>query len=123
MKLKPVIAKSRSTILVYGIYIVSLIYIKVSWIKETTPTNTPLQISTNEDILQNYQVEGHNKYDVIRTVNNNREQYQLVIRALTENDAGNYNCQIRLTNLNYKQWPRKTASLTVQSKFMHYFLL
>lgn len=86
----------------------------VSWIKETTPTNTPLQISTNEDILQNYQVEGHNKYDVIRTVNNNREQYQLVIRALTENDAGNYNCQIRLTNLNYKQWPRKTASLTVQ---------
>lgn len=95
---------------------------QVNWVKETTPTNNPLLISTNEDIQSNHVVEGHNKYDIRRTVNNNREQYQLIIRALTENDAGKYKCQIRLSNLNYQQWPRKSGLLTVQSKlqvFIH----
>ncbi|CAG2198604.1 unnamed protein product [Mytilus edulis] len=62
----------------------------LQWVKQTTPSGTPLLISSNEKIHVNDVVEGHPKYYVRKSVINNRELYQLVIRALTENDAGSY---------------------------------
>lgn len=88
---------------------------ELQWVKHTTPTGNPQLISTNDHIAGiQYEVDGHRKYDIRRTVTNNREQYQLIIRALTENDAGLYKCQIRLANQNYKTWPSKFGHLTVQ---------
>lgn len=90
----------------------------LQWIKQTTPSGTPLLISSNEKIHVNDVVEGHSKYYVKKTVYNNKEQYQLVIRALTENDAGYYTCMIKLANQNYLQWPKKLGLLTVLSEQM-----
>ena len=78
---------------------------------------TPLHISTDENVKIDTMVDGKSKYDVVKTRNNTREQFQLIIRSLTETDSGNYTCQIYLANQNYKDWPQKTGNLTVQSKF------
>lgn len=86
----------------------------VQWVKDDTPSGYPLQISNNEEIKEEKIVDGKRKYDVVRTVRNNREQYQLVIRQLQETDSGAYRCQIYLPNQNYKEWPFKFGNVTVQ---------
>jgi hypothetical protein len=86
--------------------------------KKTTPTGDPFLISIDEYVKVGTVVEGKRKYDVVKIQNNNREQFQLIIRSLTETDAGDYTCQIYLPNQNYKQWPKKIGHLTVQSKFL-----
>ncbi|XP_052073260.1 lachesin-like [Mytilus californianus] len=87
---------------------------ELQWVKRTTPSGTPLLISSNENIHINDVVEGHPKYYIRKSAYNNRELYQLIIRALTETDAGYYSCMIRLSNQNYLQWPKKLGLLTVQ---------
>ena len=74
-------------------------------------------ISNNGDIKVDKLVEGKRKYDVVRKIVNNTEQFQLVIRQLQETDSGAYKCQIYLPNQNYQQWPSKFGNLTVQSKW------
>ena len=85
--------------------------------KKTTPTGNPFHISTDENVKVGTVVEGKRKYDVVKIRNNNREQFQLIIRSLTETDSGDYICQIFLQNLNHKKWPKKIGRLTVQSMF------
>ena len=87
--------------------------------KKTTPTGNPFLISTDENVKIGTVVEGKRKYDVVKIRNNNREQFQLIIRSLTETDSGDYTCQIYLPNQNYKKWPQKIGHLTVQSMFPH----
>lgn len=87
---------------------------QLQWIKQTTPTGLPQHISSDESVRIDEVVEGRRKYDVVKYRSNNREMYQLIIRSLTETDAGNYTCQIYLPNQNYKEWPQKLGSLTVQ---------
>ncbi|CAC5416127.1 unnamed protein product [Mytilus coruscus] len=87
---------------------------QLQWIKLTTPTGLPQHISSDESVRIDEVVEGRRKYDVVKYRSNNREMYQLIIRSLTETDAGNYTCQIYLPNQNYKEWPQKLGSLTVQ---------
>ena len=86
----------------------------LQWVKKTTPTGNPFLISTDENVKVGTVVEGKRKYDVVKIRNNNREQFQLIIRSLTETDSGDYTCQIYLPNQNYKKWPQKIGHLTVQ---------
>ena len=81
-----------------------------------TPSGNPLLISDGENIKINVIVDGQRKYEVVKTSRNNRDQYQLVIRGLTEVDSGDYKCQIYLPNQNYLEWPSKIGHLTVQSE-------
>ncbi|XP_052060075.1 lachesin-like isoform X2 [Mytilus californianus] len=87
---------------------------QLQWIKQITPSGLPGYISSDETVRVDYVVEGRRKYDVVKYRSNNREMYQLIIRSLTETDAGNYTCQIYLPNQNYKEWPQKLGELTVQ---------
>ncbi|CAC5416126.1 unnamed protein product [Mytilus coruscus] len=87
---------------------------QLQWIKQTTPTGLPQHISSGETVRIDEVVEGRRKYDVVKYRTNNHEIYQLIIRSLTETDAGNYTCQIYLPNQNYKEWPQKLGKLTVQ---------
>ena len=85
--------------------------------KKTTPTGNPFHISTDENVKVGTVVEGKRKYDVVKIQNNNRQQFQLIIRSLTETDSGDYTCQIRIPNQIYTTWPKKIGHLTVQSMF------
>ncbi|OPL33545.1 lachesin, partial [Mytilus galloprovincialis] len=87
---------------------------QVQWIKQTTPTGDPKHISSNETVLIDEVVEGQRKYDLVKYGSNDSDIYQLIVRSLTETDAGNYTCQIYLPNQNSTEWPRESGSLTVQ---------
>ncbi|CAC5416124.1 unnamed protein product [Mytilus coruscus] len=87
---------------------------QLQWIKQTTPTGLPQHISSGETVRIDEVVEGRRKYDVVKYRTNNHDIYQLIIRSLTETDAGNYRCQIYLPNQNYMEWPKKLGRLTVQ---------
>ena len=56
------------------------------------------------------------KYRMATKSNGRRITYMLIIRYLTEEDAGSYICSIRIQGLAYTQWPKKIGLLTVQSK-------
>ncbi|XP_063439092.1 lachesin-like [Mytilus trossulus] len=87
---------------------------QLQWIKKNTSSGEPLHISSDETIRIDEIVEGQKKYDVVKYGNTNRLMYQLIVRSLTETDAGNYTCQIYLPNQNYKEWPQKWGVLTIQ---------
>ncbi|CAC5367517.1 unnamed protein product [Mytilus coruscus] len=86
---------------------------QLQWIKQTTSTGNPMHISSGETVRVDSVVGGRKKYDVMKYAYINREIYQLIIRSVTETDAGNYTCQIYLPNQNYKEWPRKSMDLIV----------
>ncbi|XP_063439091.1 uncharacterized protein LOC134720642 [Mytilus trossulus] len=87
---------------------------QLQWIRKTLPSGEPLHISSDETIRIDEIVKGQKKYDVVKYGNTNRLMYQLIIRSLTETDAGNYTCQIYLPNQNYDEWPQKFGVLTVK---------
>ncbi|CAG2222083.1 unnamed protein product [Mytilus edulis] len=87
---------------------------QLQWLKKTSPIGPQKNISSDETVLIDEVVEGKRKYDVVKYGNTNRLMYQLIIRSLTETDAGTYTCQIYLPNQNYKEWPQKLGVLTVQ---------
>ncbi|XP_071175791.1 lachesin-like isoform X2 [Mytilus edulis] len=87
---------------------------KVQWIKQTSPTGPPKNISSDETVLIDEVVGGQMKYDVVKYRSNDSDIYQLIIRSLMETDAGNYTCQIYLPNWDYEDWPQTTCVLTVQ---------
>ncbi|CAG2252770.1 unnamed protein product [Mytilus edulis] len=79
---------------------------QVQWIKLTTSSGDPKHISSNETVLIDEVVEGQRKYDLVKYGSNDSDIYQLIVRSLTETDAGNYTCQIYLPNQNSTEWPR-----------------
>ncbi|XP_034301030.2 neural cell adhesion molecule 1 isoform X4 [Magallana gigas] len=48
-------------------------------------------------------------------INGRRVTYMLVIRYLTEEDAGDYLCTIRIQGVQWPEWPKKIGKLTVQT--------
>ena len=68
---------------------------------------------------------GKPKYDVIKTesASSARKTFTLVVRYLSEDDAGYYICYIQLLKQPYHEWPKKVGLLTVQGMFIYCYLL
>uniref|UniRef100_A0A0B7AC00 Ig-like domain-containing protein n=1 Tax=Arion vulgaris TaxID=1028688 RepID=A0A0B7AC00_9EUPU len=80
-----------------------------------------IHIDTNEVIsngeaiiIENKYLGGIRKYDVQIRSNVDRVTYMLIVRRLTQQDAGFYQCQVRIQSVPDTLWPKKLGNLTVQ---------
>ena len=55
-------------------------------------------------------------YGVEKVTRGNQVTYILVIHQLSEEDAGNYTCTVRVLGMSYTRWPRLQRSLVVLSR-------
>ncbi|BFZ14002.1 hypothetical protein BsWGS_17041 [Bradybaena similaris] len=72
-------------------------------------------ISSGESIMiKNDFLSGVRKYEVQKRINVDRVTYMLVVRRLLQQDAGTYQCQVRIQSVANTQWPKKLGTISVQ---------
>ncbi|CAG5127982.1 unnamed protein product, partial [Candidula unifasciata] len=84
----------------------------VEWSRITTRE----LISSGETIMiKNDFMSGLRKYEVQVRTNVDRVTYMLVVRRMLQQDAGVYQCQVRIQSVSPQQWPKKLGTISVKN--------
>lgn len=73
-------------------------------------------MDSNIVLQYNPMVGGLRKYDVERRMRGDRQTFMLIIRRLLQQDAGQYECQVKIQNQNNLTPVKKIGILTVQGE-------
>ncbi|PVD26921.1 hypothetical protein C0Q70_12069 [Pomacea canaliculata] len=84
----------------------------VFWLNKAT--SETISMDSNIVLQYNPMVGGLRKYDVERRMRGDRQTFMLIIRRLLQQDAGQYECQVKIQNQNNLTPVKKIGILTVQ---------